>query len=62
MLAAMWLARCDPSEANAEVAQGLWEEAGCALPPTFVPALMDHLSSAHAGGLAGPRRASWAAC
>ncbi|KAL4444093.1 hypothetical protein ABPG75_011830 [Micractinium tetrahymenae] len=48
VLAVMWLARCDPSEANAEVAQGLWEEAGCALPASFVPALMEHLSSPHA--------------
>ncbi|KAL4419436.1 hypothetical protein ABPG77_006363, partial [Micractinium sp. CCAP 211/92] len=48
VLAVMWLARCDPSEANAEVAQGLWEEAGCVLPPTFAPALMEHLSSPHA--------------
>lgn len=55
MLAVMWLARCDPSEANAEVAQGLWEEAGCVLPPTFAPALMEHLSSPHAGGWAGLR-------
>ena len=44
----MWLARCDPSEANAEVAQGLWEEAGASLPPTFAPALMAHLASPHA--------------
>lgn len=44
----MWLARCDPSEANAEVAQGLWDEAGASLPPTFAPALMAHLASPHA--------------
>ena len=48
VLALMWLARCDPSEANAEVAQGLWEEAGASLPPTFAPALMAHLASPHA--------------
>ncbi|PRW50843.1 Translational activator GCN1 isoform A [Chlorella sorokiniana] len=48
VLALMWLARCDPSEANAEVAQGLWEEAGCTLPASFAPAVMEHLSSQHA--------------
>ncbi|KAI3427088.1 hypothetical protein D9Q98_007027 [Chlorella vulgaris] len=48
VLTLMWLARCDTSEANAEVAQGLWEEAGCELGPGFVPALMEHLSSQHA--------------
>lgn len=34
---------------GAEVAQGLWEEAGCALPPSFAPALMEHLSSPYPG-------------
>ena len=29
------------------MAQGLWEEAGCALPPTFAPALIAHLASPH---------------
>lgn len=48
VLALMWLARHDPTEANAEVAEGLWDEAGCTLPPTFAPALMAHLSSPHA--------------
>ncbi|EFN56582.1 hypothetical protein CHLNCDRAFT_144295 [Chlorella variabilis] len=47
VLALMWLARRDLYEANAEVAQGLWEEACCSLPPTFAPALMPHLSSPH---------------
>jgi hypothetical protein len=54
VLGPLWLARRDPQEANAEVAQGLWEEAGCALPADFAPALLQHLGSPHAGEPALP--------
>ncbi len=51
-LADMHTARYDPSEANADAAAALWEDAGCELPEGeaawFVDALVGHLASPHA--------------
>jgi hypothetical protein len=52
-LATLHLARFDPSEANAEGAAALWDDAGCELPTGpgsawFVEALAGHLASPHA--------------